>query len=112
VFAEGMTALEPYIRRLTEANGAKMIGAGKTREGNYRFPGTNTLQFIDIETVPGFDATETYPHAIVNRSRSKSSSGANLFKVLQDNVAQRPIEVRLATPAKRLVTGGRGAVTG
>jgi len=112
VFAQGMTELPGYMRELVAVNGAQMIGIGRTREGNYPFPGTGTLQFIDIESVPGFDATEAYPHAIVNRSRSKSSSGANLFKVLQDNVARRPIEVRLATPAKRLLTDGGGAVTG
>src|SRR5688572_13733048 len=111
-FAQGMVELPEYMERLVAVNGAQMIGIGRTREGNYPFPGTGTLQFIDIESVPGFDATQSYPHAIVNRSRSKSSSGANLFKVLQDNLERRPIDVRLATPAKRLVTDGRGAVTG
>jgi len=111
-FADGMVELPEYMRSLVEVNGAKMIGIGRTREGNYPFPGTGTLQFIDIESVPGFDANVSYPHAIVNRSRSKSSSGANLFKVLEDNVRRRPIEVRLATPARRLVTDETGAVTG
>jgi succinate dehydrogenase/fumarate reductase flavoprotein subunit len=111
-FAQGMVELPEYMRRLVEVNGAKMVGIGRTREGNYPFPGTATLQFIDIESVPGFDASEAYPHAIVNRSRSKSSSGANLFKVLQDNVRRRPIEVRLATPARRLISNSDGAVIG
>ena len=111
-FAQGMVQLPDYVRDLVQTNGAKMVGVGHTREGNYHFPGSDTFQFIDIDSVPGFDATEAYPHAIVNRSRSKSSSGANLFKVLQDNVQRRPIEVRLATAARRLVTDDSGTVIG
>src|SRR5581483_1367808 len=75
VFADAMVKLPEYIGRLVKVNDAKMIGVGTPREGNYPFPGYRTFQYIDIESVPGFDASEAYPHAIVNRSRSKSSSG-------------------------------------
>ena len=112
VFADEMVTLKEYIRSLAQVNGANVVGAGVPREGNYPLPGSHTFQFLDIESVPGFDVQQAYPHVVANRSRSASSAGANLFKVVDDNVQRRPIEVRLATPALRLITDGSGAVTG
>lgn len=108
VIAEGMVDLERYISSLAERTGAKVGGIGRIREGNYRFPGSHTFQFIDIQSVPEFDPRTAYPHVVYR----PSSLGANLFKVLQMNVEQRSIEVRLSTPALRLITDADGAVVG
>lgn len=108
VFAEGMVGLGDYITSLAERTGAKVGGIGRIREGNYRFPGYRTFQFIDIQSVPDFDPRTAYPHVVYR----PSSLGANLFKVVQDNVEQRPIDVRLSTPALRLITDADGTVIG
>ena len=40
------------------------------------------------------------------------AAGIRLFKVLEDNIAQRDITILLETPAKRLITDASGAVCG
>ena len=104
VFADALLTLADYIRGLARAAGAEPIV--RDREANYRLPGGHTFQFIEIDSIPGFDPARTYPHA---RARN---TGPNLFKVLDDNVRQRPIDVRLSTAASRLITDANGAVTG
>src|SRR3990172_9529918 len=94
VFADNLLILADYIRELAKVSGATPIV--RDREANYPLPGGHTFQFIEIDSIPGFDPIKAYPHA---RARH---SGPNLFKVLEDNIRQRPIEVRLSASAQRL----------
>ncbi len=104
VFAAGLVTLPDYIRELAAASGATPLV--RDHEANYPLPGAKAFRYIEIDAVPGFDPVVAYPHA---RARSK---GPYLFKVLEDNVRKRPIEVRLATSAERLVTDAQGRVIG
>src|SRR5262249_30055577 len=74
---------------------------------NYPFEGVDTFGFATIDELPGFDAATVYPHV------RGAATGARLFKVIADNVAKRRrIEVRLSTPARRLVREADGPVVG
>ncbi len=63
---------------------------------------------MQIKDVPGFDGEREYPHV----HGTGNSRGTHLFKVLHEHVKRRGIEVRLATPALRLITSGKGEVRG
>jgi succinate dehydrogenase/fumarate reductase flavoprotein subunit len=102
--ARGMTELEPYFRKLAEVNGAEIVM--RQRGGNYPFPGHDALGMLEVATIPGFDAVRDYPQV---RGRAL---GPNVFKLLEDNIRHRKIEVRLNTAAERLITGVDGAVNG
>src|SRR5688500_11956274 len=104
VIARGMTTLDAYVRELAAVNHARLSTID--REGNYPYPGYGTFQFLEVDAIPGFDATRDYPQGHGLRK------GANLFKVVQDNVDRRPIDVRLATAAQRLIMGAGGEVAG
>jgi succinate dehydrogenase/fumarate reductase flavoprotein subunit len=104
VFADALPSLGDYIRHLAKVSGAEPVV--RDREANYRLPGGHTFQFIEIDEIPGFDPDKEYPHT---RARN---TGPNFFKVLDDNVRKRPVEVRLSTTASRLITNAEGAVTG
>jgi succinate dehydrogenase/fumarate reductase flavoprotein subunit len=103
-FALEMTQLEPRLRDLCRVNGAKV--AVLDRPANYPFPGWDVFQFIEVESVPGFDPLTEYPHARSLRA------GINAFKVVDDNVKARGIEVRYSCEARRLVRGPAGEVRG
>lgn len=104
MFARELTTLEAYFRRLAAVNGAELVM--RDRESNYPLPGYRTFGFLEVESVPDFDPVREYPHARALRN------GPNVFKVVQDNVNRRPIEVRLATVALRLVTNMAGEISG
>jgi succinate dehydrogenase/fumarate reductase flavoprotein subunit len=103
-FAQGMAEIDGFIEELAAVNGAKV--ARRTSPGNYPFPGRNSFAFVMIEDVPGFDHETAYPHIQV------PGGGARLFKVVEDNLAKRGIEVRTRCPAHRLVAGPDRAVLG
>ncbi|MFN7751418.1 MAG: FAD-binding protein [Pseudomonadota bacterium] len=110
--ADGMCELEAYVRELARVNGAVIetsIEQNAKAEAssdpyrrrisaNYPLPGTESFYHTSVIDVPGFDARAEYPWA------NGAPNGPKLFKVVHDNVARRGIEVRLATPAQRLVT--------
>ena len=102
--AEGMTTIAPVIRDLAARHGA--VATVNWRDANYPFPGHETFGFISITDSPGLRFAETFPYLRGLRG------GARLFKVMMDAVAEAGVEVRLATPARRLLTDGSGAVTG
>jgi succinate dehydrogenase/fumarate reductase flavoprotein subunit len=102
-FAQEMTRLPEHVERLARVDGAKL--AIRERTANYPFPGHDTFSFLEVDSIPNFDARAAYPHAHALRS------GPNVFKLLEDNVKSRPIEVRLSTPARRLLSDG-SRVTG
>lgn len=104
VMARGMTTLPDYFEGLARVNQAKL--ATRDRESNYPLTGYRTFQFLEVDSIPGFDPIRDYPHARALRN------GPNVFKVLQDNVNRRPIHVRLATAAQRLVRNSLHEVAG
>ena len=105
VFADEMMQLDNYVADLAATNGGSLIR--NDRPGNYPFPGSEQLYFLQIDDIPGFDPDREYSYA---RALSK---GKHMFRVLQDNLQARPnIEVRLSTPAIRLVSCGEHQVAG
>src|SRR6185437_8641829 len=77
------------------------------RAANYRLPGWDTFNFLEVGDVPGFDPRAEFPHARSLRA------GINAFKVVSDNVRARPsIEVRLGSPVLRLERDALGRVCG
>jgi len=102
VLADGMAEMPAFIGGLASAIGAEAVT--RPASGNYPFPGADALGFVNIESVPGFDPSVDYP---VVRG---SAAGAHLFKVVQESVRRRAIEVRYGVRAERLlVEDGRVA---
>jgi succinate dehydrogenase/fumarate reductase flavoprotein subunit len=98
--AGGMTRMPERIEALGRASGA--VISRRASPANYPFEGFETFGFIYVEEIPGFDPLAAYPHV------AGAPAGAMLFKVMQDNVAARPIEVRCGKRAQRLLRqGGR-----
>jgi succinate dehydrogenase/fumarate reductase flavoprotein subunit len=103
-FAQGLTELEPFLLELARAAGVQVQYAEQNLGGTYPFPGGETIWFMKMAPIPGFDG---YPWAVGLRA------GARLWKVVSDNVAMRPaITVHTSTPVSRLITGADGAVLG
>ncbi|MBT7771627.1 MAG: FAD-binding protein, partial [Rhodospirillales bacterium] len=103
-FADEVTNLEGYLRDLASINDAKVVV--RDRPGNYPFPGLDTWGFFEVAEIPGFDPLEEYPHV---RGRL---GGPLVFKVVDDNVRKRAIDVRMNCPAVRLIKGDDGGLTG
>ncbi len=103
VFADGMVTMEAYMRRLAEVNGAEI--ALVDREANYPFPGYQSFGFLEVRSIPGFDPAEAYPHI-------PPAKGKFIFRLLDENLQQRGIDIRLATAAERLITGPDKEVRG
>ena len=104
-FVDEMFTLEEFLEELVRVNNGKLMRV--ERSGSYPFPGHESLYFIQVEEVPGFDREKGYPHA------RSLKFGTNLMKVLEDNVNVRDgIETRLSTAAARLITGPDGDVHG
>lgn len=104
VFADELIGLADYIRGLAKINAAEC--EARHHPGNYPYPGFDTFGIIEVANVPGFDPRIGYPH-VHGRNR-----GPLLFKVVEDNVKRRAVEVRLNCAARRLTTDGSGTVTG
>lgn len=105
--AEGMTTVEAEVRKLAAVSHAEVL----TREngGNYPFAGYQTFYDTNVVRVPGYDdPQELYPNLI----GSGSANGWRVFKMLQDNIAERAITVRYGFPARRLITGENRTVRG
>jgi succinate dehydrogenase/fumarate reductase flavoprotein subunit len=104
-----MCELEGYVRELARINGAvistsvaEATSGGddpeKRRVGaNYPLPGNEAFYHTTVVDVPGFDAKQHYPWA------NGAPGGPKLYKIVHDHLAKRGIEIRLATPARRLV---------
>ena len=105
--ADGMAGMEAEVRKLATDSNAAI----DTREkgGNYPFPGVDTFYHTNIVNVPGSeDPLTTYPHVMAR----PSANGWRVFKVLEQNIARRNIEVRCDFPARRLIANGRREVLG
>ena len=104
-FAVELTRLPGELAALAAINGAKLTTLD--RPASYALAGHDAFQFIEVESVPDFDASTEYPNATSLRA------GINAFKVLDDNVRARDrIEVRLSSPVERLVHGDAGEILG
>jgi succinate dehydrogenase/fumarate reductase flavoprotein subunit len=103
-FVDGMFEVEDFVQDLARVNDAALVR--KERTGNYPFPGFESMYFLEVENVPGFDRETGYPHARSLRN------GTNMMKVLEDNVVARGIEVRLSCSAERLISNDEGEVIG
>ena len=99
-FALEMTQLQHHVEKLARVNGARL--AVRERAANYPFPGYDTFSFLEVDSIPNFDARASYPHAHALRA------GPNVFKLLEDNVKARSIEVRMSCPARRLICDADG----
>ena len=109
VLADGMCGLEAYVRDLAKINSAvvstsvsEAASGGddpeKRRVGaNYPLPGSDAFYHTTVVNVPGFDAREHYPWA------NGAPGGPRLFKIVHDHLVKRGVEIRLATPALRLI---------
>lgn len=102
--AEGMEHNESYARKLTELTGAEFMI--RERGGNYPLPGEDSFYYTQITSVPNVDAAQVYPQV------KGRPGGPLVFYVLQKNLEERGIEVRLNTPAKSLVTNADREVIG
>jgi succinate dehydrogenase/fumarate reductase flavoprotein subunit len=107
VLADGMAGMEAEVRKLAAVSNATV----DTREkgGNYPFPGVDTFYHTNVTHVPGCeDPLTTYPHMMAR----PSANGWRVFKVLEDNIARRNIEIRHSFPALRLISNGEREVVG
>ena len=103
--AEEMVTLPRFIAELAAVNQAELVTL--ERPGSYPFPGCDTFRFLEVDSVPGFDAAREFPKVRSLRA------GINAFKVIDDNIRARSrIQVRLSCPVHRLVRGADGAVIG
>lgn len=98
--AKGMTEVEAFVRALGKESHA--VISRRTHAGNYPFSGHRTFGFVYVDDIPGIDPAHVYPHA------RGSKAGALLFRVLQDNLHRRGIQVRTEIPARRLFSDGSG----
>ena len=109
--ATGMCDIEPYLRELGKINRAQIVTSveeNRLREksgdpyrrqirANYPLPGTDTFYHTTVLDVPDFDARKEYPWA------NGAPGGPKLFKIVHDHLIQQGIDIRLATPALRLI---------
>ncbi|HKA40580.1 MAG TPA: FAD-binding protein [Burkholderiales bacterium] len=107
--ARGMCEVEAFVRELAQVNRATISTSVEesARGGddpyrrrvsaNYPFPGTGAFYHTTVADVPGFDAATEYPWA------NGAPGGPRLFKIIHDSLVARGVEIRLATPALRLV---------
>jgi len=105
--ADGMATVEHDVRALAAVSNAEVVV--RENGGNYPFPGADTFYDTNIVRVPGHDNAEAlYPDLM----GSGSANGWRVFKVLQDNIARRAIEVRCGFAAQRLIADEGRAVAG
>jgi succinate dehydrogenase/fumarate reductase flavoprotein subunit len=115
VLADGMTTISGFVKELADAVGAVVTGSGvpsegpgsKRKGGNYPFQGFRTFFNVRIEAGHE-DISARYPLL----RASGSAGGPYLFSVLEKNVANRGIDVRLNTPVQRLISDERGGIIG
>jgi succinate dehydrogenase/fumarate reductase flavoprotein subunit len=107
--ADGMREIPAYFGKLASVSGA--VVDRRQADGNYPFAGTETFGYVSIEHVPGFDAAAAYPF-VSSYVPIHRAAGVRLFRVLDDNIRHRKIDVRLGTAARRLVTDDAGCVCG
>ncbi len=105
--ADGMAEMEDFVRKLAAVNESTISTTEDYGKGaNYPLPGTEAFYHTNIDWVPNFDAKVVYPWAV------GAPGGARTFKVVDDNVAKRNIEIRFNTEAVRLICAKENEVGG
>jgi succinate dehydrogenase/fumarate reductase flavoprotein subunit len=109
--ATGMCDIERYVRELGTINNAHIATSVEENElraksgdpyrrqirANYPLPGTDTFYHTTVMEVPDFDARAHYPWA------NGAPGGPMLFRIVHEHLLKNAIEIRLATPALRLI---------
>lgn len=124
VLATGMCDIERYVRELGAINNAHIVTSVEENElraksgdpfrrqirANYPLPGTDTFYHTTVMDVPGLDVRKRYPWA------NGAPGGPKLFSIVHDHLLKHAIEIRLGTPALRLIAeplgNGRREVRG
>ena len=103
--ADNMTGLESYVRRLGTVNDAEIITTKETGKtgANYPFPGFEAFYQTVIVSIPNFDARAVYPWA------NGAPGGPMLFKIVDDNLRNEDVAIRLSTQALRLLRSADGS---
>ena len=107
VLADGMAGIADEVARLAKISNATVESTDKA--ANYPFPGFETFYHSNVTHVPGHDTQEeTYPHIMAR----PSANGWRVFRVLEDNIETRDVEVRYRLAAKRLIADSDRSVQG
>jgi succinate dehydrogenase/fumarate reductase flavoprotein subunit len=105
--AKGMAGMEAQMRQLASICNGEITIRDKT--GNYPFPGTDTFYHTSITKIPGYEEMgDAYPHVMAR----PSANGWRMFKVLEQNIARRAVEIRCSFAANRLIANERREVLG
>ncbi len=105
--ADGMATMPALVESLAQSVGA--TASVRPASGNYPFPGADAFGFVNIDAVPDFDPARDYPAV------RGAAAGARLFRIVEQNVRLRGIDVRCGAAVERLlIEGGRvaGVVAG
>jgi len=102
--AEGMASIVPWVQNLARAAGAEAIV--NWMPANYPFPGYRAFGFLSMAAMPGYDMLKVYPNARGLRG------GMRFFAVVDRNVRERGIPVRLGCRATRLIKGDERRIDG
>ncbi|MEE2997592.1 MAG: FAD-dependent oxidoreductase [Pseudomonadota bacterium] len=95
MIADGMAQAEEFLRDV--ANGSDAVITTRPRGGNYPFPHRETFYYSHVDAIPNFNAQAFFPHV------KGRVGGPYLFRVLQMKLEQLGVEVRLSSPAQRLI---------
>ena len=102
--SNGMALAEEFLRDVADGSGAEITT--RPRGGNYPFPHRETFYYSHVDSIPNFDARTFFPQV------KGRVGGPYLFRVLQMKVDELGVDVRLASPAKRLIYDNSREVRG
>lgn len=112
---DSMAKAADYVRQLASAVEGAAIKPNEEsgrRGGNYPFPGCETFYQTQVAVKGGLDRLAMFPGV---RTRA-SSGGPEMFWLIDHHIRRRKVDVRLNTPALRLIrtcdNEVRGVVTG
>ena len=109
VLADGMAEVPAYFEQLAAVSNAKVVS--RDSPGNYPLPGADTFQYTFIDSIPDFDPAKDYSY-VNSYLPIHRAAGVRLFKVIEDNIAKRGIDVWLSSTAERLITDANDQVCG
>jgi succinate dehydrogenase/fumarate reductase flavoprotein subunit len=95
MIAEGMAQAESFLREVADGTNAEI--STRPRGGNYPFPHRETFYYSHVDAIPNFNAQAFFPQV------KGRVGGPYLFRVLQMKLDALGVEVRLSSPAERLI---------
>ena len=104
MIAEGMAQAESFLREAADGTGAEI--STRPRGGNYPFPHRETFYYSHVDAIPNFNAQVFFPQV------KGRIGGPYLFRVLQMKLDALGVEVRLSSPAERLIYTAEHEVRG